>query len=145
MNKNSHLNFKINSGGISFERLDGEVVIISFETGKYFNSNNSAADIFYLIKKGVPQNSWSKILSTSFTGFDEQNSGISDFLDMALEEKLLLVADEVEIKQIDLPSDYVRKEWIKPALLVFDDLADLLLIDPIHDTSTSGWPTQKNE
>jgi hypothetical protein len=145
MNKNNHLNFKINSGGISFERLDGEVVIISFETGKYFNSNNSAADIFYLIEKGVPQISWSKILSSYFTGFDEQNSGISDFLDMALEEKLLLVADEVEIKQIDLPSDYLRKGWIKPALLVFDDLADLLLIDPIHDTSTSGWPTQKNE
>jgi hypothetical protein len=145
MNKNNHLNFKINSGGISFERLDGEVVIISFETGKYFNSNNSAADIFYLIEKGVPQISWSKILSSNFTGFDEQNSGISDFLDMALEEKLLLVADEVEIKQFDLPSDYLRKGWIKPALLVFDDLADLLLIDPIHDTSTSGWPSQKNE
>jgi hypothetical protein len=41
MNKNNYLNFKINSGGISFERLDGEVVIISFETGKYFNSNNN--------------------------------------------------------------------------------------------------------
>ena len=64
---------------------------------------------------------------------------------MALEEKLLIVSDEVEKKQIDLPSDYVRKGWEPPSLLVFDDLADLLLIDPIHDTSTSGWPTQKNE
>lgn len=145
MTNNSHLNFKMNSGGISFERLDGEVVIISFETGKYFNSNNSAADIFYLIENGVPQKEWPKILSFNFTTFDEQSSGISDFLDMALKEKLLLVADKVEITQIDLPSDYVRKEWVKPALLVFDDLADLLLIDPIHDTSTSGWPAQKNE
>jgi hypothetical protein len=50
----------------------------------------------------------------------------------------------VEIKQIELPTDYVRKGWEPPSLLVFDDLADLLLIDPIHDTSTSGWPTQKN-
>jgi hypothetical protein len=145
MTKNSDLNFKVNSGGISFERLDGEVVIISFETGKYFNSNNSAADIFYLIENGVSQNSWPEILSSNFTGFDEQNSGISDFLDMALEEKLLLVADEEEIKLIDLPSDYVRKGWEPPSLLIFDDLADLLLIDPIHDTSTSGWPSQKNE
>jgi hypothetical protein len=144
MTKNSHLNFKINSGGVSFERLDGEVVVISFETGKYFNSNNSAADIFYLIENGVPQNSWSKILSLNFTVFDEQNSGISNFLDVALEEKLILVTDQVEIKQIELPTDYVRKGWEPPSLLVFDDLADLLLIDPIHDTSTSGWPTQKN-
>jgi hypothetical protein len=144
MTKNSHLNFKINSGGVSFERLDGEVVVISFETGKYFNSNNSAADIFYLIENGVPQNSWSKILSLNFTVFDEQNSGISNFLDVALEEKLILVTDQVEIKQIELPTDYVRKGWEPPSLLVFDDLADLLLIDPIHDTSTIGWPTQKN-
>jgi hypothetical protein len=145
MTKNSHLNFKINSNGISFERLDGEVVIISFETGKYFNSNSSAADIFYLIENGVPQNSWAKILSSHFTAYDDAHSGIEEFLVMALEEKLLLVADEVGIKQIDLPSDYVRKGWEPPSLLVFDDLADLLLIDPIHDTSTSGWPTQKNE
>ena len=145
MGDNRELNYEMNSGSMSFERLDGEVVIISFETGKYFNSNNTAADILFLIENGVNQSLWPKILSSNFTGFDEQNSGIATFLDMALEEKLLIVSDKVEKKQIDLPSDYVRKGWEPPSLLVFDDLADLLLIDPIHDTSTSGWPTQKNE
>ena len=145
MTKTNHLNLEINSGGISFERLDGEVVIISFETGKYFNSNNSAADIFHLIENGVPQISWSGIFSSYFTGFNDTDSGIEEFLSMAIEEKLLLITDTSQPNHIDLPNDYLRKEWIKPALVVFDDLADLLLIDPIHDTSTSGWPTQKNE
>ena len=145
MTNSQDLNYKINTGSISFERLDGEVVIISFETGKYFNSNNSAADIFFLIENGVARESWLNTFSSHFTNYDNANSGIDEFLTMALEEKLLLLADEAEIKLIDLPSDCVRKGWEPPALLVFDDLADLLLIDPIHDTSTSGWPTQKNE
>ena len=42
---------EINRSGISLERLDGEVVIISFETGKYFNSNGSAADLLFLIEQ----------------------------------------------------------------------------------------------
>jgi hypothetical protein len=139
------LNYQINSGSMSFERLDGEVVIISFETGKYFNSNNSAADILFLIENGVHQSLWSNILSSNFTDFDEQNSGIANFLEMAFEEKLLIISNEAKIERIELPSDYQRKNWEPPSLLVFDDLADLLLIDPIHDTSTSGWPMQKNE
>jgi len=145
MTNSQELNYQINIGGISFERLDGEVVIISFETGKYFNSNNTAADIFFLIEHGIARESWLKILSSHFTTYDDEGSGIDELLTMAFEEKLLLLADEVETKLIDLPSDCVRKGWEPPTLLVFDDLADLLLIDPIHDTSTSGWPTQKNE
>jgi hypothetical protein len=145
MTNSQDLNYQINTGGISFERLDGEVVIISFETGKYLNSNNAAADILFLIEHGVARESWSRILSSHFAGFDDTNSGIDEFLTLAYEEKLLLLGDEVEAKLVELPSDYVRKGWETPTLLVFDDLADLLLIDPIHDTSTSGWPTQKNE
>ena len=136
---------ELNSSGISCERLDGEMVIISFETGKYFNSNGSAADILYLIEISVDQSLWGQILGTQFSDFEESSSGIAEFLGLLLEEKIVLESSEVVVKTIDLPTDYQRGGWQKPALLVFDDLADLLLIDPIHDTSLEGWPTVKND
>ena len=136
---------ELNSSGISCERLDGEMVIISFETGKYFNSNGSAADILYLIENSVDQSLWSQILGTQFSDFEESSSGIAEFLGLLLEEKIVLESSEVVVTTIDLPTDYQRGAWQKPALLVFDDLADLLLIDPIHDTSLEGWPTVKND
>ena len=33
--------------------------------------------------------------------------------------------------------------WRKPELAAFDDLQDLLTIDPIHDVDDSGWPNAK--
>jgi len=136
---------ELNSSGISCERLDGEMVIISFETGKYFNSNGAAADILYLIENSVDRSLWGQILGKEFSDFEESSSGIAEFLGLLLEEKIVLESSEVAVKTIDLPTDYQRGAWQKPALLVFDDLADLLLIDPIHDTSLEGWPTVKND
>ena len=136
---------ELNSSRISCERLDGEMVIISFETGKYFNSNGAAADILYLIENSVDRSLWGQILGTQFSEFEESSSGIAEFLGLLLEEKIVLESSEVVVTTIDLPTDYQRGAWQKPALLVFDDLADLLLIDPIHDTSLEGWPTVKND
>ena len=145
MNFNSMAQVELNSSGISCERLDGEMVIISFETGKYFNSNGAAADILYLIENSVDRSLWGQILGTEFSDFEESSSGIAEFLGLLLEEKIVLESSEVVVTTIDLPTDYQRGAWQKPALLVFDDLADLLLIDPIHDTSLEGWPTVKND
>jgi len=145
MTFNSMAQVELNSSSISCERLDGEMVIISFETGKYFNSNGAAADILYLIENSVDHSLWGQILSTQFSDFEESSSGIAEFLGLLLEEKIVLESPGVVVKTIDLPTDYQRGAWQKPALLVFDDLADLLLIDPIHDTSLEGWPTVKND
>jgi hypothetical protein len=145
MTFNSMTQVELNSSGISCERLDGEMVIISFETGKYFNSNGAAADILYLIENSVDRSLWGQILGKEFSDFEESSSGIAEFLGLLLEEKIVLESSEVAVKTIDLPTDYQRGAWQKPALLVFDDLADLLLIDPIHDTSLEGWPTVKND
>jgi len=136
---------EINRSGISLERLDGEVVIISFETGKYFNSNGSAADLLFLIEQGVSQASWDYILAKSFSNFRLNNLEIEKFLDQLIEEKIVLSGAVLASSEVDLPSDYSRGEWISPHLSIFDDLADLLLVDPIHDTSTEGWPKTKDE
>jgi hypothetical protein len=39
-----------------------------------------------------------------------------------------------------LLQDYPRGKWSCPELLIFEDLQDLLLVDPIHDTGEEGWP-----
>jgi hypothetical protein len=134
----------INFSRVSFERLDGEVVIISFETGKYFSSNGTAADLLYLIENGVPQNKWEEILAKSFTNFELKSNEIEEFLNQIIEEKIVLLGATPSKKFTELPPDYSRGEWNTPKLQIFDDLADLLLIDPIHETSVEGWPEKRN-
>lgn len=135
----------INLTGVSLERLDGEVVIISFETGKYFNSNGSAADLLHLIENGVPQSEWEEILSKYFADFRMDSDEIAAFLQQIIEEKIAIPGKAPSIKTSELPSDYSRGRWSGPQLRIFEDLADLLLIDPIHDTSVEGWPAARND
>jgi hypothetical protein len=44
-----------------------------------------------------------------------------------------------------LLEDNPRGKWSCPELLIFDDLQDLLLVDPIHDTGEEGWPFASRE
>jgi len=136
---------EINSSGISCERLDGEMVIISFETGKYFNANSTAADILFLIENRINQSLWKDILLSHFNDFNIEESNIHKFLTKLILEKIVQETGESVFENVSLPEDYQREEWKAPTLLVFEDLADLLLIDPIHDTSLDGWPIKKND
>jgi hypothetical protein len=134
---------KLNSTAISCERLDGEMVIISFETGKYFNANGPAADILFMIENNVDQSLWQEILSNHFKDFQIETSKIDEFLSKLVLERIVVETSTSNFEALNLPKDYQRLEWGSPTLLVFDDLADLLLIDPIHDTSLDGWPIKK--
>lgn len=135
---------EINRSGVSLERFDGEVVIISFETGKYFNSNGSGADLLYMIEQGVPQSKWDETLSHNFNNFSSKPEEVISFLSLAIDERIIIAGTAMNNAEIDLPFDYERGEWAPPKLTVFDDLADLLLVDPIHDTSTEGWPKTRD-
>ena len=57
----------------------------------------------------------------------------------------LLINGVLNVEKIELPNDYTRDNWESPELRIFDDLTDILLIDPVHDTSLEGWPNLKND
>jgi len=135
----------LNTSNISQERLDGEVVVISFNTGKYFSAKGPAADLFWLLEKGIDQSLWTSILSENFSNFANVDSGITEFLSAGVAEELFVPLESPSREIPTLPMDYVRTAWETPKLVVFEDLQDLLLLDPIHDTSLEGWPTSHNE
>ena len=101
----------LNTSNISQERLDGEVVVISFNSGKYFSAKGPAADLFHLIENGIDQRLWVEILSELFPDFRAESAGISEFLNNGIEEQLFLALDVAREEKIELPSDYERGNW----------------------------------
>jgi hypothetical protein len=73
--------------------------------------------------------------------------GIDDFVQQCLDFELVESMDPEVIglardpSSSALPDDQVRMAWASPEIVRFDDLQDLIKIDPIHDTSTFGWPS----
>ena len=141
----SDVNYVVNSSEISLERLNGEVVIISFNSGNYYSCVGSAADILSLISKEVDKSFWKEILCSKYRMNDLPIIEIESFINECLNENILTITNSRLEGTPELPDDFVRNSWNSPILKVYKDFQDLLLVDPIHDTSLTGWPELKND
>lgn len=139
-------NFSIKSDSVSLERLDGEVIIISFTSGKFFSARGSGADVLSLIKAGLPSRSILEILSAHYSNFEYEHSGLDIFVSSLLSEGIIQeTVETIDSDTFQLPNDLARSHWSKPELLIHDEIHGLLLVDPIHETNDEGWPKLKNE
>lgn len=142
---NSNTNYVLNSSEISLERLNGEVVIISFNSGNYYSCVGSAADILSLISKEVDKTSWKEIICSKYKIKDLPIAEIDLFIDGCLKENIVVLVNSKLEGMYDLPNDFTRNGWNTPTLKIYKDFQDLLLVDPIHDSSLTGWPELKND
>jgi hypothetical protein len=138
--------FTINTSSVVFERLNGEVIIISNQNGKYYSLGYTASDIWYLIQTSVSSSLWLKTLADNYQEIpDSAEDEVKKFLDDLLSENLVKSSEAAFGELQLLPEDNPRGKWSCPELLIFDDLQDLLLVDPIHDTGEEGWPFASRE
>lgn len=137
------MEYRLRPDNVSLERLDGEIVAIDFVSGKYGSFQGPSADILWLVQAGVPRARWWELISSSFDPTPNKelvDAEVDSFLASMSELGLIQPADTLAGVVESLPNDYVRAGWTTPVFAIEDDLVDLLLIDPIHDTSDDGWP-----
>ncbi|CAB4578224.1 unannotated protein [freshwater metagenome] len=137
------MEYRLRQSDLSIERLDGEIIAIDFLSGKYGSFIGPSADVLWLVQLGVPRKNWVKLLEDSFVslpGSEELESDVDAFLQSMADLGIIEPAGELDGMVDSLPADYVRGIWTPPVYAIEDDLVDLLVIDPIHDTSDDGWP-----
>lgn len=134
--------YQMRQNQVTFERIDGELIIISMDSGKYFSATGCAADVFYLIEKRTQLDNFHHILTRYFSSGVDQ-SDIDSLIELAIKEDLIENCPTANQRSVDLPMDYERTIWSTPNLIEFSDLQDLILVDPVHDSSLKGWPVEK--
>ena len=142
---NTNINYVLNSSEISLERLNGEIVIISFNSGNYYSCVGSAADILSLVSKEVDRTLWKEIICSKYKINDLPIAEIDLFIGECLKENIVVLINSKLEGMLDLPNDFTRNGWNTPTLKIYKDFQDLLLVDPIHDSSLTGWPELKND
>ena len=142
---NTNLNYLLNSSEISLERLNGEVVIISFNSGNYYSCVGSAADILSLVSKEVDKTLWKEIICSKYKIDDLPVVEVDLFIDECLKENIIFSVNSKLDGMSNLPDDFTRSSWNTPILKIYRDFQDLLLVDPIHDSSLTGWPELKDD
>lgn len=138
----NQINYTINYEVASAERMSGEYMLINFDTGTYFSATDIGADVITLIAEKVDRNSWERILLKSWNlessvGLDAQ---VNDFLESLIRHNLIYKIDNFDCVDCELPEDLDRQNFAFSPLKVYEDMSDLLMVDPIHDTSLKGWP-----
>ena len=135
--------FRVRTEYVSAERVEGDVIAVNLRTGAYFSLSGPAADVWTAATSGMRD--WMGTLDSAY-GTTVPREQVDAFLasceEHGLIEPMALDADAPSPAEplACLPDDWPRGAWRAPVLEAFDDLQDLILVDPIHDASALGWP-----
>lgn len=143
-------NFRINAPAVVSEAFEDEVVIIHLESGAYYSLDQSGAAIWHLLQQGFDLLELSNQLGTTYrAGPDEIARVVPQFIAELMQEQLIVpagAADQLRNDPFKTPVSIARTAnppFSRPTLTKFTDMQDLLLLDPIHDVDSSGWPMKK--
>ncbi|MEE9386218.1 MAG: PqqD family protein [Nannocystaceae bacterium] len=133
--------YEINTPTVISEVFAGETVVLDFDTGRYYSFNPSATKVWDALDGGTRVDALA-----CAAGVDTET--VRDFLSRLHGEGLVRRKDDecaetrvaAEQAGTRAPSPPPAFDSPLPAFERFDDLENLLLLDPIHDVSAEGWP-----
>jgi Coenzyme PQQ synthesis protein D (PqqD) len=133
--------YVVPSADVPHERVDDEVIVINLLTGTYFSLREAAADVWTMLTDGADLDGVAAALAEAH-GLDQAavHSDVACFVD-ALVDAGLLVVDAAGVAvpaHGSVPRSTAAYE--PPVLERFEDMEELLLLDPIHEVDESGWP-----
>lgn len=144
--------YRVNTPTITAEIFDDEIVIIHLKQGTYYSLSDNAAEIWKLLQNGADlPDITANLIAMHTNNPDDIASAVQQFVEELAHEQLLVpestAPQPLQSRQIDiaLTSSYSRHDhFILPSLNKYTDMQDLLLLDPIHDVTESGWPHVKS-
>lgn len=134
---------QINANGLVHDTIDGEAIVLNVESGTYYSLYGSAADIWNLLAVGGLQSDLCRVLADHYGSPQGLDDDVRSFVRSLQDEGLVVLADGKTHAPMPERLDSPSQVWEKPALKAYEDLQDLLTIDPIHDVDDRGWPNAK--
>ena len=136
--------YRINTGKIVYETLNTEVIAIDFHTGNYYAIVHVAKQIWQLIEKQVPLQAIAELIAKQYSSDpDEVFLDVKLFIEQLLEDGLIELVSDVETFAEVSPEMEIAPhgwEYSPPSVQKYEDVRNLLLLDPIHEVTEGGWP-----
>ena len=132
---------------VVYVAFDGETIIFHLTTGVYYSLTGAGIDIWEALRRGASVDDLTiRLLRRYDVDRAELERAVSEFVSR-LEQEQLLGRAPAECRLAE-PAEPVNGELLHrfepPSLNRYDDMQDLLLIDPIHDVEEEiGWPVKK--
>jgi hypothetical protein len=146
---NSLTRLRVNAPKVIHEIIDGEAVIIDFDTGNYYSLDRVGTEIWSLIERSATVGDIRDNLCGRYAGRREEiERAVEEFVE-ELQRENLVVRNATEgtlgRASTETPPQGEpfggRAVFEPPVLYKYDDMQELLLLDPIHEVDETGWPT----
>jgi hypothetical protein len=135
----------VNSPRVIHENIDGELILVHMEKGAYYTTDEVGAALWELIESRCTVSEMQEALASQFDGSREEiDQAIAAFLARLTEEDLVSREDPASDRTPNRhPLPISKRPFQAPSLLSYQDMQDMLALDPIHDVEAAGWPVPK--
>jgi hypothetical protein len=125
---------------VMHETVDGETIIIDLSSGTYYSLRGSAPAIWAALAQGAG----SAAIVTALEGAYDAEPGsieasVADLVRQLESERLIApgTAPAAPVPTFEPAADGTFDE---PQLEKYEDLQDIILLDPVHRVDDAGWP-----
>jgi hypothetical protein len=134
--------FRINEPNVVFEAFDEEIVVVNLDSGNYYSVRGGGPVIWMALAAGASEAEVATALAgrPGTIGQDLETVVAAFANELAAAE--LLVRDDGRTSD-DTGFLHGDAPFQLPVIESYHDMQDLLMLDPIHDVDTAGWPITK--
>ena len=143
------MRFAVNRPKVINQIIDGEALLINFETGNYYSLLKSGAFIWTMIEGASTVGEIIGALEQQYQGTREVfEDAVIQFV-RELETEGLIRPSEDGVREgpdvppttVESPERHERFAFEPPVLEKYEDMQDLILLDPVHEVDAeAGWP-----
>jgi transposase-like protein len=139
--------FKINTSQVAHETIEGEVVIINLQSGIYYSLQDVGASIWGLIENGMTIDQTIESIARQYdANRSDIDNGVNQLITELKQADLIEPVEEtVNPDAIPIPETTEKSPFEMPRLQQYEDMQDLLLLDPIHEVDETGWPNRPEQ
>ena len=139
--------FESNTPDVVYENFGDEVILLNLISGNYYSLNPVGMAYWELLSQGAPVHEVAELAASVYGQASERPIEAS-----TVTEDLERLVTEFVAESLLRPSAKSRcarditlqaalpKFYSAPELSKFDEVAEMLLLDPVHDIAPAGWP-----
>lgn len=141
----AHDVYRVNSPRVIYENIDGELILVHMEKGAYYTTDEVGAALWDLIESRCTVSEMCEALSSQFdASLEEIEGAIAAFLARLAAEDLVSCEDPAADRApARRPLPIAKRPFRAPGLQSYQDMQDMLALDPIHDVEAAGWPVPR--
>jgi hypothetical protein len=135
--------YRVNSPQVISETVGGETIIVNLASGHYFSLQGTAVDVWEGVERGESAETIVLQLEQRYDAADgEIGAAVRKLLDEFVAGELLVVdGNGAGSAPAAAPQDVgERAPFVAPSFTTFTDMQDIILLDPVHEVDTRGWP-----